>query len=370
MEEFRYEYEHVGRDSEDVAKSVESKRADRELYDEFHVYSVENISAALDSLDEARLEEGLSAELRVKALNGRLKNAYASFIQSSTFEVKKSLIRDLSQDSALLDEMLDKSLVVSDVDDIPPEMIAKILRLRLVSNERREKILNEKLGEMLGEVKKQIIEGIKQGIVKRTEEEVDKIISSFSFKTFDPFFIGHTAYALHNASIRVIELATDVNVEQAPHFILHEIMHSLSGITILGEKNPIDDKVDTITNQRVGLMFFGFDHESGKLNGRKLDWINEAVTEEITMNLSGKSVNVYSVERRKLKKLYELGVDREIIYNAYFEDYNPDDPERVPHWKKFVAELKKIFPDMSVLQALEHVSSLVEEEIKNEKTQS
>jgi hypothetical protein len=72
--------------------------------------------------------------------------------------------------------------------------------------------------------------------------------------------------------------------------------------------------------------------------------------------------------RRKLKRLYELGIDREIIYNAYFEDYNPDDPERVPHWKKFVAELKRIFPDLSVVEALEKVSNDVDEEIRQEKS--
>jgi hypothetical protein len=58
---------------------------------------------------------------------------------------------------------------------------------------------------------------------------------------------------------------------------------------------------------------------------------------------------VYSDERKLLKCLYKVGLSKELTYQAYFENYNKEDPDRVPLWKEFYSELKKKLPEAEKL---------------------
>lgn len=115
-------------------------------------------------------------------------------------------------------------------------------------------------------------------------------------------------------------------------------------------------------NQKLGFSFTKLD-SSGRLVGYIYDWLNEAVTEELNIRIfeDHPSRNGYSIERQALRKMIEDGVPEKLIFDAYFEDYDPDHPDRVPRWKALVAKINEVYPE-----GLEKLKK-VEEEVAEEK---
>lgn len=375
-EGFRNEYEHVTRDSEVVQRSVEIAREETDAYDKNFLFTEESVSKFIDDLDEIeefrKLDDSPEHLVRYNEVEERklflIKRAYGFFIKNSSVAVRTSLLKDVLSDADLKNEVFTEAGGLANVDALAPKTIVRILKLRIERNKERKEALSEGWENIVLNVVSNVKEGIEKGIIKRDIELADKIGNGLKFGTYDTFFTVRNSEGVHNSALQNIEFDLNASIEEIPHIVLHEMIHALSGSTLLRSKTiDEEDKIkEKVKNQKTGLMFMNFDHE-GEVNGRKLFWLNEAVTEEITIQLTDDSLMAYESERRKLKRLYELGIDREIIYNAYFEDYNPDDPERVPHWKKFVAELKRVFPDLSVIQALKKVSDDVDKEIEEEK---
>jgi hypothetical protein len=385
------QYEHVSRDSEEVQALIEKMRQESSEYDQSFKYTEDAVKTALKFLDKIHKFKDKykdfdgdidpEGEKKVKSMEDsmyfQLRTSFKYFLQNASVAVRTSLIRDVISDPDLRDQVAALPTGLYDVDKLEPELLEKVFKKRIERNEERKNLLAESWEEIMAKVHFLLEEGIKNGSIKRDLEYAFKILELQRMSDYDSFFVERNAEGAHNSALQTIEFDLSTSIEDMPHVILHEMIHALSGVSILKTTSTDSEKVEEtkIRNQKVGLMYTKIDHESGKINGRKWVWLNEAVTEEITSELCNDDYIAYSKERRKLKRLCELGIDREIIYNAYFEDYNPDDPERVPHWKKFVAELKRVFPDLSVVQALEKVSSDVDEEIEqekiaNEKTQS
>jgi hypothetical protein len=372
------EYKHISRDSEEFEESVRTAREEIKAYEENFRYTKDSVSKLLDMIDKAEKLEGLATteeeKVRIQGVVeigiGVLKNAYSFFLNKVSVKTAKNLLRDLSENQELSSELINISRAMRSGEDISGDLVVKIFRQRLKSNQKREETLSEKWEEIMSSVLHSTQGGIDAGLIKRTSAEMDTIFNGQSFEVFDPFFNDRFIDGYHNPQSETVGISLDSPLEDLPHMILHESLHALGGRTILNiKRQEVDGEKSKVQQQKSGLVFLNNDKRTHKFN-----WLNEAVTEEITKELTGKESGYYVSHRRKLKRLYELGIDREIIYNAYFEDYNPDDPERVPHWKKFVAELKRIFPDLSVVEALEKVSNDVDEEIRqeksNEKTQS
>ncbi len=374
----RNEYMHISRDSEEFEESVRTAREEIKAYEENFRYTKDSVSKVLEFIDNAEKlknqaeteEEKTKIQSVIEIEMAVLKNAYTFFLNKVSVKTAKNLLRDLSEDQELGNELTNISRAMRSGEDISGDLVVKIFRQRLKSNQKREELLSDRWDEIMSTVFENARRGIDAGLIKRTPAEMDTIFNGQSFEIFDPFFNDRFIDGYHNPHSEAIGISLDSTLEDLPHMILHESLHALGGRTILNiKRQEVDGEKSKVQQQKSGLVFLNNDKRTHKFN-----WLNEAVTEEITKELTGKESGYYVSHRRKLKRLYELGIDREIIYNAYFEDYNPDDPERVPHWKKFVAELKQIFPDLSVVEALEKVSNDVDEEIRqeksNEKTQS
>jgi len=378
------QYEHVSRDSEEVQALIEKMRQENYRYDQSFKYTEDAVRTALKFLDKIQkfkdkykdFDGDPKGEAEVKSMEDstyfQLRSSFKYFLQNASVAVRTSLIKDVVSDPDLRDQVVSLPTGLYDVDKLESELLVRVFKKRIECNEERKNLLAENWEEIMAKVNFLLEEGIKNGSIKRDLEYAFKILELQRMSDYDSFFVERNSEGAHNSALQTIEFDLSTSFEDLPHVILHEMIHALSGASILKTTSMDSEKAEEtkIRNQRVGLMYTNVDHESGKIKGRKLVWLNEAVTEEIASELCNDDFIAYPKERRKLKQLYELGIDREIIYNAYFEDYDPDDPERVPHWKKFVAELKKVFPDLSVMQALEKVSNDVDEEIKNEKTQS
>ena len=55
-----------------------------------------------------------------------------------------------------------------------------------------------------------------------------------------------------------------------------------------------------------------------------------------------------------LQRMYKRGIPREILYQAYFENYGiePDADSPVPAWKEFIKILNKFYPGQGGTQLL------------------
>jgi hypothetical protein len=372
------EYKHINRDSEEFEMAVQDKRKQVEEYNTNFIFSEKRVSDALGVLEKIKEWDEIFKDSPERLADNRemeefylafIKRAFLTMIKHSSVQTHKSLVSDIKKVPGLLDKLNFNTEKAQDPSELDSRVIESILRQRLFCNAEREELIAEKWEDIMQAVTAGINRGVDEGIIKRDSETVEKIFSKLEFGRYDPLFTGLDAPGMHSTSLQAVEIASDTKIEALPHIVIHELLHSLSGTTILSEKKYTDDgEVNKVKNKKIGFSYIAVDSKDEMKREKIFDWLNEGVTEEISMELSGMNVGGYVAERRKLKRLYELGIDREIIYNAYFEDYNPDDPERVPHWKKFVAELKRIFPDLSVVEALEKVSNDVDEEIRQEKS--
>jgi len=125
----------------------------------------------------------------------------------------------------------------------------------------------------------------------------------------------------------------------------HEMLHALSGRTLVAEKpkNPIadDDENYYYNAQRVGLRF-----QSGESS--RFRWLNEGVTESLTQDICTITDTTYEKERELFKLLQQQGkipVSEELFIKAFFENYNPDLPygERIPAWKHLYSAINNAY---------------------------
>lgn len=124
------------------------------------------------------------------------------------------------------------------------------------------------------------------------------------------------------------------------HTYVHEMVHALAGRTIMGkEKRGEIKEIDTV---REGMDFGGKDRAFG--------WINEAITEAITMYLVGPNMKIgsYRAERKLLFALLEKGKKHLVYRNffeAYFESLDPDqDPDkRIPAYRALISDISEAY---------------------------
>lgn len=107
----------------------------------------------------------------------------------------------------------------------------------------------------------------------------------------------------------------------------HETFHALSG-----QSETIDLTGDNVTRSGLGISKYG---------AFRTRWLNEAVTEDLTMHFLGKKKSlIYPVERKLMAKLIEAGVSKQTLHEAYFENYEVKEPgeHRMPKMRQLFVE--------------------------------
>ncbi len=128
--------------------------------------------------------------------------------------------------------------------------------------------------------------------------------------------------------------------ENRRHAVFHELTHAISG-RIMGLRDH--EGWEKYEEKKTGL------HIQARRRDRwlpveKLRWLNEAVTEDLTLQLSGEDdKGAYVLERAELKNLIDQGVPRGTILQAYFESYDPEaDGEKLPGWQAMVKNIRDV----------------------------
>ncbi len=141
----------------------------------------------------------------------------------------------------------------------------------------------------------------------------------------------------------VVRISTTVKEQDQRHAVFHELVHAVVGGRILKETKFEGFESGNLIETKSGLSIKTKFERTGGLSKRKFNALNEAVTEEIAIKLSG-SGGSYVEERFNLLKLINengAGIPEEVFIEAYCENFDPENPHRMPAWKRLILELKK-----------------------------
>jgi len=243
-------------------------------------------------------------------------------------DVKKNLIQ-IFPDCFLKTEEMGLMIVNSyeisnNIEKIPLNLYKNILEIHVRNHQKHEKEITEKHLEMQAKLIKKIEDGISAGIfpldIKKVKEKLSKIkvvagdfllYSDFNSQDGDYDPDNETA-VLPTGEVSIVR-EDDLDFEHYQEYVYtHEMMHALSGIAVLGGKKNGEDFSETRL-QRLGMRIEG-----------KFTWLNEAITEYLTLKIFNKEdSNAYNNERRILQTMINKGVPESLFINAYFENQEP-----------------------------------------------
>ena len=246
-------------------------------------------------------------------------------------------------------------------EDVPPLLLESMMRFHVdCFEERRTQIVSELPG-LQSRFVARVQESAAAGRLPVSPERVASRIAGIRrIDIVDP--VRATAAGEHEDGRSRILLTAEGDLKRLEKVYTHEMNHLLSGRTIINYGRVEEGYIFA---QRVGLSFRRRSiSPEGELkrNGQALAWLNEAVTEEITMELLGIQEGGYPDERSSLQELYRKGLSRRLLYEAYFEDYDVHAPEgqRVPAWKAFTKHCGEVFPDGGGIRLLLKIGRVFE----------
>jgi hypothetical protein len=130
----------------------------------------------------------------------------------------------------------------------------------------------------------------------------------------------------------------------------HETFHALSGVTAkIEEPQPLPGERDLFIREGLAIN----EHTRGRqpLRKERFNWLNEAVTEELSIAIRSDKSGVYENERAILK-LLENRVDPKLFYAAYFETF--EQGEGTPAWGELQGALHEQF-EPHILLTLDNI---------------
>lgn len=242
-------------------------------------------------------------------------------------------------------------------DKLEDSDLEKIVRRHLDLYFKKVEKFNEVVPEIFARFRDSALEAIKQKYLPITEELLESRIGVTRVALGDNLLMEDHHLARHNVALDKIEISQKHRtVEEVEESIFHELVHAISGRTII-MNNEKDDIVQDIEHQRMGLVFNKVNSE-GAYIGKQFGWLNEAITEDIAAYLVKRETRAYKKERSKLKELYEKGLSRDVLYKAYFENYEPTLKDKVPAWKEFTKEINTIYPDTGIQELIKTEDNL------------
>ncbi len=245
--------------------------------------------------------------------------------------------------------------------DIPDQLFEEMVRTYVNFWEKKQEEFHEKAPYMLAEFKEKTLQAIKENKLPITQELLEERMDDTRIYLADAMSIGDCTNGDYSVKEGVVRVAYRDDEEAQEKTVFHEMVHALSGRTVRLRSGDLD-------HQRNGLVFWVYNSKGNK-SGKQFRWLNEAVTEEITIELLGIEPEdaAYPRERRYLQELYNQGVSKELVYGAYFENYDPDSQEKVPKWKELVRLIKDTHPEIPDDRGGVEYIKKVEEEIKRRK---
>ncbi len=222
----------------------------------------------------------------------------------------------------------------------------KLLQSHAKHIEHTEKRLQEQFELFEKKFRSLIHQAIAAGQLPLKKEIADEQLNLVQIQVID-YVLANLAelWGEYQSDEHVIRIASNVPHDELWHTYVHEMLHALSGKM---ETVVLDLKGDEIGHNQLkgGVHFTGHSEDVTPTTARpSLWWLNEALTESLTLELIGKREGTYESPRELLDLLIEHGsLDRRIFLNAYFENYfDGQGPHPTPALKKLFDETNAKF---------------------------
>lgn len=201
----------------------------------------------------------------------------------------------------------------------------------------QDQILQEREPDLRIEFKKRI----KHSNLPLSEKELDERLDSVQISVEDPIVSGFKErdgafYAVNKKAVLNALALSEKHREE--HVYVHELLHAISGqvFALATVTHESGYESHFVRSARVGLR------RNEEMSMPGFLWLNEAVTEQLTLDLLGGSDRgVYRPERDLLSHLIVDGAGEEswdIILKAYFNDDIQDEA-----WDDLVRHIDQVF---------------------------
>lgn len=282
-------------------------------------------------------------------LCGKQTQLFVNFIREimTSFDLSKKIVKLLPTINSE-DTFVDQAVVffTNNFSTIPDDLFEEMLRFHLTEFKRKSTEFRKQLPELIlrfkGKVKKAVLNGWLPANLELLEK---RIHNETNFMLFDELIeIYIKMLGGYNITEGIVKIKSILSESEWEKIIDHELTHvAVSGRAIIKSKakSSAFGPVTIHQNQKLGLGFDDYKRIDKKLI---FTWLNEAVTESISMLLRGDDgTDFYKYEINILNGLIKEGMPQQLILDAYCETEVPEiNGERVPAWKKFIAKLNEM----------------------------
>jgi hypothetical protein len=277
-----------------------------------------------------------------------VKDGLNKIIKENTEEYKKLL-----QNFTLM-------LINGEISPLPFDMYERLLIIHGKEFNVKQKEFSEKVPKLKEDFFNNSIELINKGSFPIDTESLKQRIDMVVFY-FNDSLTGalKERWGSYSDGHHAVYIGDNVPNDIIKWVFFHEMLHAISGQTIVGQSSskaysnngPVES-LDTVpensndiffNEQRVGLSFH-IENKPELIS--RFDWLNEAVTEDLNGYFANKKGGAYSMERQILYYLVSGGkkhIPFKLFKEAYFENFEPKNKEKIPAWKELYKEINDAF---------------------------
>ena len=302
------------------------------------------ITNSKNSLIQASQAHGYSKESYIKLVSKfytdeSFKVFFTNFIYENKYEFEKEAltVEDLLSDTDKIIRLIPGNLYFALITKHVHEMVKKNVDFR-----------QNKAPFLVEGIKKKLVQAIDSNRLPINSDRIEERLSRISYSLQDGLMTNSESLGgFYRRSAQSIVVQDSVKEKNYEEVLIHEIMHAISGSTELvalrADDHIPDDlpEKELLINQRLGLSYFSFTNKNNIFT-----WLNEALTEKLSMDVLGMDdfddSNAYISERMALDAILKK-VPYDMFKAAYFENYDVNESDKVPAWKALQKKIGEVY---------------------------
>ncbi len=216
--------------------------------------------------------------------------------------------------------------------------VAKILAERITLEQRELNLVFEKNKiEFIEAVRRQVSSGLLPASALNNLHRIDST-KVFLEDAFDNLGNTNQLGSYFNGQMYIPNFMLQPHLQdELKRTMFHEFIHLVSGTSITVDSS--NAKKPRVFERKVGVSLM----DAG--GNKRQTWINEAITEILSQELSGiEGRHTYVEEQEELQKMLDKGLDRKLMLAAYFENFvrTKEQPKVGENYANFMKEVYRI----------------------------